>query len=491
MEETSFRKKIYTGTVWSLLDNCARQGITLLVFIILARLLEPKLFGLLAVSILVVQVFKNVAFDSIAIAIVRKEKPTDIDFTTGFWYCLGLSVPAFIILFILADYLENWISSPGLAKVIKATSFMILTSGLARMHEAMLTWQLNFKSLAIRSSISVIIGGIVGVFLAYKGYGIESLVSQQIVTSLTELLLLWIVTPWKPSLAFSKKSFYEITGYGRHVALTGITNFANQNSDLFFVTYYLGSLSAGFYSTGKRITNTLNFVISTALMRVSLPAFSRLQNKGSELKKTFLHSTALTAMVTAPLFVGLAALSTDITLLLLGEKWLGSAPIMQIVTIIGFLTSIGYYNQSIMLVKNKPQWQTRLTCLYAVTNILAFFIFTRFGLIYTALAFSLRALFLFPVSVWCAINLLKINWKTYLKGLLPALFSASAMLISILLVSQMLSQLPVILRLSILILIGIISYVIAIFFTMSIEYKAFVVDFLRKRGLSPSKLNSL
>src|SRR5690606_11915777 len=120
-----------------------------------------------------------------------------------------------------------------------------------------------------------------------------------------------------------------------------------------------------------------------------------------------LDTTTITAFITAPLFGGLRVLSKDITLFFLGEKWIASAPVMQIVTLTGFLFSIGYYNQSVMLVRNKPEWQTKLTILYAITNIIAFVLFARYGVVQTALAFALRALLLYPISVWCALTLIK------------------------------------------------------------------------------------
>ncbi len=476
MTQQNLKKELFSGTIWSIIDNAARQGITFIVFIALARLLQPEIFGLLSVSIIVVQIFRSVAFDSIATAIVRNSAASDKDYSTGFWMCFLASVPAFLILFFSAPFIEQILNIKGMAEVMRATSFIILTSGIARMHEAWLTFHLKFKSLAIRSSISVIFGGLVGIVMAMKGYGISSLIAQQIVTSLTELSLLWIVTPWRPKFVFSKSSFKEITSYSKHVALTGITNAANQNSDIFFVTYYLGSFSAGLYSTGKRITNTLNFVVSAALMRVSLPAFARLQNDDEQLRSAYLNSSAITAIFTAPIFIGLAVLSKDIILLTVGEKWMGSVVVMQVVTIIGFLTSIGYYNQSIMLVKNKPQWQTRLTLLYAVTNILSFYIFTRYGLLATALAFSLRALLLYPVSAWCAITLIGLNWKKYVADLAPSIISSFIMAAIIIGVQYLSQPLHIILRLSIAILTGAISYFIILYFLSPPHYKNFIVQ---------------
>lgn len=475
MTKSNLGKKILSGTIWSVADNFLRQGGTFIIFIVLARILDPEVFGLLTIALLIINLFKAIVFDSIATAIIRKANPSLADYNTGFWLCIGLSMPAFVILFFSTGAIELWLEMEGLEKTLKGIGFVILTSGLCRMHEVWLTHKLDFKSLAIRSNVSVILGGGIGVLLATQGYGIEALVAQHIVTSCCELILLWIITPWKPSLQVSKESAKEIYHYAKHVALTGVTNFANMNSDAFFVSYYLGSAATGIYYTGKRISVTLNAVLSSALSRVSLPAFSRLQDDDEGLRKAYLSSTALTAMVTAPIFVGLSILSEDITILLLGDKWLDSVPIMQILTVIGFLSSIGFYNQSIMLAKNKPQWQTRLTLLYAISNIAVFVIFTRYGLVYTALAYSGRALLLYPVSVWCATTLTNTSGLKYFKALLPSILSAALMALVLYGLLKIMVDIPTILRLLLLILVGAMVYIFFIYFLMPKTYKDFII----------------
>ncbi|WP_353138619.1 lipopolysaccharide biosynthesis protein [Pseudopedobacter sp.] len=464
-------KAFYKGTIWSILDNFIKQAFTFAIFIVLARLLAPEIIGLLTFAMLFVQVVRNVVFDSIATAIVRKSAPSDYDYNTGFVLCILVSIPAFLLLFFSSNLIEFLTKNDGLAAVIKATSFIILTSGLGRMHEAWLQHHMKFQSLAIRSSISTFLGGIIGIVLAYRGFGIYSLVAQQTSTALLELLLIWLVTPWKPKFKFRKKAFVEIRDYGRHVALTGLTNFANQNSDSFFITYYLGAAANGIYATGKRIINTLNTVISSSLLRVSLPAFAKIKNDNDKLKNTFLDTTTITAFITAPLFGGLSVLSKDITLFLLGEKWIASAPVMQIVTLTGFLFSIGYYNQSVMLVRNKPEWQTKLTILYAITNIIAFVLFARYGVVQTALAFALRALLLYPISVWCALTLIKCSWQSYIIRLLPSVFSTILMMACVYLIGEVISNWFILYKIIAQILAGIITYIFFVYLLIPKDLK--------------------
>lgn len=416
-----------SGAIWSLLANLFSQIITFVIFLILARLLSPDLYGVLSVAILVTLFFRTVFFDSIATSIVRKKEPSDEDYNASFLLCNLISVPGVIIVYALAGYFEGIMGVKGLADVVRGTCIIIVTSGLSRTHEAWLTHNLMFKALAIRSVISITLGGITGIYFAWKGMGVTALVLQQVVTNVTATIMLWITIPWKPSLQLSRKAIMESLSYSKHVALSGLTNFMNQNADVAFISYFLGSSASGIYFAGKRIVNTLNTVLSFALSRISLPAFSRLKDQLPEFRRRFLNAVFLTISATAPAFIGLSYLSHDITFLLLGSKWMDSVPVMQIVSFAGFITSIGYYNNSVMFARDRPDWQAKLTLLYAITNVAVFMIFVKYGVVAVALSYTLRTILLYPISVWCAIVLLDITWKEYMAQITKPIIGSFVM----------------------------------------------------------------
>lgn len=475
---------VVSGTIWSILDNATSQIITFVIFIILARFLNAEIYGVLAISVLVIQFFRNVIFDSISTSIVRKEKPTRVDYNTAFWSCVLFSLPAFLIVLAIAPLIQTIMGINDLAFVIRWTALTILLTGIARTFEIWLTHNLMFKQLAIRSIISIIVGGLIGIYLAYKGYGVISLMAQQVVTILVSLIVLVFTTPWKPGISVSRASFKEMFNYGKHVSLGGVTNFANQNSDIFFISYFLGATPAGLYSVGKKLVNTFTTVLSSAFMRVSLPAFARVKSDGDKLRNHYLNATYFTILLTAPVFFGLSAVSYDVTLLVFGEKWIDAAPIMSIVSFVGCLVSIGYYNHNIMFACDKPQWQSRLTLCYAITNIIFFIIFVRFGIIATAIAFTLRTVLMYPLSVWCAISLINVKWTTYIRSIMYPLISASIMLFCVLLFNKYFSHEPSWLMLIVKVVIGALIYCASILLFLPHSDKTRIADFyqfIRKR----------
>ncbi|TCL07348.1 lipopolysaccharide biosynthesis protein [Sodalis ligni] len=464
-------KVLLRSTAWALFDNMSSQILNFVIFAALARFVSPADIGLLTLSLLFVQLFRLTVYSSIATAIVRKAHPTEEDYNTAFIMCLILAAPAVIVLYLLAPFIEHYTRVVGVEKIVRYTALMLITNGLSCTHEAWLRHNLQFRSLAARSFISLVAGGVVGVGLAYNKFGVMSLVAQQLVTSVSALALLWRLTPWRPRLQFSRKSFLEIINYSKHVAATTITNFANQNSDSFFITYFLGASATGLYAAGKRICNTITMALTAAFSRAALPGFARASDELPQLRKLYVDSTALTILVLSPLFVGLAIYAQDTIALLLGKKWLEAAPVLACLALSGAITSLNSYNQSILLVKNRPHWQTRLAIISGITNLITFALFTRYGIFWTAVAFSVRAVLYAPLSTWCALTTLGLNWKVYLKACLPTIISSIIMAMVLLFIKTVYrSPIPLV-NILIGVIIGAPIYIIIAWVTIPSSYR--------------------
>jgi O-antigen/teichoic acid export membrane protein len=310
----------------------------------------------------------------------------------------------------------------------------------------------------MRSMLSISIGGVVGIILASLGYGVLALVAQLVTNSLISLITLWSLTPWRPGVRFGRKTVYELLSFSRYVSLTGITNFANANSDLIFVTWYTGAAGAGLYSLAKRLVNAVSTVIGTALNRVFFSTIAGLQHDREASTVTLINFVTYTSLLTAPIFAGIAALSQDLILVFFGAKWLDSAPLLSIMSVTGFLTTIGLYNHSVILAFGKPHWQTWLTFIYAVSNIAIFIVAAPFGLIAIAVGYVLRALMLYPLSAGASLRILSIPVKRYASALVPAIAGSAVMVAVVVGVSNALPASSPWPRLAALTAIGAIAY---------------------------------
>lgn len=466
-EISSKQRSIVSGVIWSTIDSAVGQALTLAIYVIMARLLSPQILGIVATGALALDFCRAVLIESIAVAVQARAEPKDEDYTASFWLIAGFSLLAAALLFVSSNAIERMSGLQDIALVLKGLCVVVAVQGLSRTHEAWLTRNQMFRSLAVRSMLSISVGGTIGIALASQGYGVLALVGQLVTTSLTSLVSLWTLTPWRPGFRFRLKTAGELISYGRYVALTGVTNFANANSDLIFVTWYTGAAGAGLYSLAKRLVNAVSTVIGSALNRVFFATIAGLQNDREAATVTLLDFVTYTSLLTAPIFAGIAALAPDLIVAFFGAKWLESAPLLSIMSVTGFLTTIGLYNHSVILAFGKPHWQTWLTFIYAVSNIAIFFIAAPFGLIAIAVGYVVRAVMLYPLSAGASLRLLSFSVRRYLAALVPALAGSAIMAAAI--VGAPLA-LPAMsspwLRLAVLILLGAVVY-LAVVVTMA------------------------
>ncbi|MDE5446975.1 oligosaccharide flippase family protein [Bradyrhizobium sp. CSA207] len=457
--ETSFKQRsIVSGVIWSTIDAAVGQGLTLAIYVIMARLLSPQILGIVATGALALDFCRAVLIESIAIAVQARAQPKDEDYNASFWLIAGFSLLAALLLFVSSNTIERFSGLEDLSVVLKGFCIVVAVQGLSRTHEAWLTRNQLFRSLAVRSLLSISIGGMVGIALASQGYGVLALVGQLVTTSLISLVSLWTLTPWRPGLRFSRQTVMELISYGRYVALTGVTNFANANSDLIFVTWYTGAAGAGFYSLAKRLVNAVSTVIGNALNRVFFATIAGLQDDREASRTTLLDFVMYTSLLTAPIFAGLAALAPDVMEAFFGTKWLNSAHLLSIMSVTGFLTTIGLYNHSVILAFGKPHWQTWLTLIYALSNIAIFIVAAPFGLIAIAVGYVVRALMLYPLSAGASLRILSLGVGRYAQALVPAFTGSAIMAAAVVGTSFALPAMSPWLRLGLLVLLGAVVY---------------------------------
>lgn len=415
------------GAIWSFLDLTMRQVLALLVFLVTARFVAPEAFGILAVSLLVVEGFRQITIESVGVAITSSNDPKDEDYNASFMIIAVISFISAALVYIFADFFGQLLDNPEIADTLRMVCILLATIGLSRTHEAWLARNFHFKALAIRSIGSIILGGTVGIIMAVQGFGLMALVTQQLVTAISAAILLWAYTDWKPRFKTKRENVVRLLHYSKHVAMTGVTNFTHGQSDIFFSSLYLGEAATGIYNAAKRVALAMNIIMSSSLNRIALPAFANIQSDNDKISAAFLQAVRLTSLCTAPVYAGIAIVAPEIVHILLGDKWAAAAPILAILMVNGYLTTIGQYNHAIMLTRNKPHWQTVLTTIYAIVNVVLFVVFGKYGLIALALAFVGRALFLYPLSAGAALKLLSISPLKYIQQIIPSIMAALIM----------------------------------------------------------------
>ncbi|MUG93846.1 MOP flippase family protein [Scytonema sp. UIC 10036] len=428
----SIKQRAVKGILWSAIQNWGSQAASLIVFFILARLLDPEAFGLVALAnifLAFMQVFLDQGFAQVLIQ--RQElEPEHLD--TAFWTNLAIGVLLTVTGFTTADLFANFFQKPQLASILQGFSLLFLITSFGNVQQALLEKKFAFKAIAIRWLVGTFIGGCVGVIMALCGFGVWSLVSQQLVLEFVGTFILWKSSDWRPGIKFSFKHFQQLFSFGINILGFNLLSFFNTRADDFLIGYFLGSVALGYYTIAYRVLGVMTQLLVNTGKQVALPAFSLLQKEPELFRKAFYTATQLTALVAFPTFLGMAALAPELVLLLFGKQWIPSIPVMQVLAFAGIFKAVTFFKGSVFIAMGKPSLTFWFGLLNAVLNVIGFVLAVRWGIIAVATAYVIRGYLVFPISQWVVSRLIQTPLLAYLRQFIVPLMSSLIMVIAIL-----------------------------------------------------------
>lgn len=401
---------------WSGIEQWGGQVFSLAFYVLLARLLGPNDFGIVAMAgvyVAFVQLFVN---QGLAMALVQRNDLQSNHLNSAFWTSVILGVALAIASCYFSDEVAMIYKQPELGNVIQALSITLIFTSLSGVHTALLKRRLQFKPLAIRTLVATLLGGFVGVAMAFSGYGIWSLVGQQLVSSCVRMLLLWIQSDWRPSFQFSFSALREIMPFSLNILGANLVEFGNRYSDKFIIGLYLGPAALGLYVVAYKLYRTLTILLAGFIGQVAVSSFSAMQNEPEKLRKAFYRVTRLASFVSFPVFAMTAAIAMIAFPLLLGDDWEQSAPVFMVLAIAGALECVFLFNANLMIALGKPHWRFRMGTLNAVLNIAGFYFAVNYGIFYVALAYVLRTILVSPLPIYLVKLLIDIKPSEYIKG---------------------------------------------------------------------------
>lgn len=426
----SIGKKAAKGIFWSVIEGWGSQAISLVIFFLLARLLSPEAFGLLAMAN-VFWAFMTVFLDQgFAQALIqcRKLEPEHLD--TAFWTNLVIGIVLAGVSIVSAGFVADGFGQPQLAPILQCFSTLFVITALSNVQKALLEREFAFKAIAMRGLLGLLSGGIVGITMALSGYGVWSLVGQRLTQEVVGSLVLWWASHWRPRFKFSKPHFNQLFSFGISLLALNFIGFFNKRGNDLLIGYYLGPVPLGYYAIAHRVLETLMQLLVKTTSQVALPTFSRLQEDLPQFRKVFYTATQLTSLVAFPVFLGLAVLAPEVIALLFGDKWQASVPIIQILTLAGIVQSVSFFKGHILMAMGKPSWRLWQSLLSVTLNIIGFIVAFKWGLAAVAIAYVIRRYMVFPIGQWAIHLLIHFSWVTYLKQFITPVVGALIMAIT-------------------------------------------------------------
>ena len=472
----SLRQKAVKGVFWSAIQKWGSQLISTGVFLLLARLLGAEAFGLVALASVYISFMSLFIDQGFSQAIVQRKDLTKEHLDTAFWTSLIISFFLTVCSIGLSGFIASFFDEPQLSKILSFLSVNFLISGLRSVQSALITRNLQFRILAFRSLLATAVSGTLGVALAFLGYGVWSLVWKEIVFNIVGLFLLWFASDWRPSFKLSVKHFKELFLFGINIAGFNLLTFLNRRSDNLLIGFYLGSTVLGYYTVAYRLFEIVNQVITNTMGQIALPIFSRMQEDRNKLRRAFYTGTQFSSILAVPSFIGITIFSPEIVNLSLGADWQASIPVIRILTFIGIIQAIYYFNGTVLVSMGKPNWRLLIYLVNTAVNLISFLIVVRWGIVAVASAFVLRSYILSPIPLLALKKLISIDIRIYINKITPSLVATGLMALILIPLKVFMADSEPSIILATGIPLGILSYVTTIYvFYREIADKIFLI----------------
>ena len=419
------------GMVWTSVERWGQQALGLVVFTLLARLLDKEAFGLVALAGVYVAFVQMFATQGLGAAIVqRKElKPSHLD--AAFWVSVvtALVLAALTVMFRgpLAVILESERIGPVLAWLAIDVPLMALSI----VPGALLTREMKFKALARRTLVGTIVGGAVGVASAFLGFGVWSLVAQQLVGAAVSVVCLWFSVGWRPGVRADRRAFADLSAFSVGMLVNNVLWFISQRVDQAVIGTGLGVAALGAYSIAQKVVSMgLDALISPA-QRVAMPAFSRMQADVSLLGRTFVRSTCLVCALALPAFLGTLLIGPRLIPAVFGTKWDAAVIPMQILCVAGIFRAVQTFVDPTFLALGRVRLYTWLFALYASLSGVGCWLAATHGMAAVAWAMVVAAGGTGVANFFVVSRLVRIPFGGLYAGMWPILVACGIMGLSV------------------------------------------------------------
>ncbi len=420
----SLRKQATSGMVWTFAQQFGNQLIGFVVSLILARLLLPEEFGLIGMIAIFIAIGNSLLNSGLTQSLIRGEDLDQEDFSTVFYFNVAASILLYVLLYFLAPIIADFYDRPILINIVRVYCLTFITSAFSAVQMARLTKSMDFKTLAIIGIPSNILGGIVGVTMAYMGYGVWSLVWSYMCTTLGRTIQLWIYSKWSPSFMFSKAKFKDHFNFGYKLTLSGLLNTIYDNIYIIVIGRFFSASQVGLYTRAQTMKQLPVTNLSNALNKVTYPLFSKIQNDDVRLKRVYKQLMQMVVFVITPVLVFMAVLAEPLFRFLFTEKWVPAVPYFQILCATGILYPIHMYNLNVLKVKGRSDLFLKLEVIKKIVITITVIIALQFGIFALLYGQVLTSIIAFIINTHYTGKFINYNTIEQSKDISPVLFYA-------------------------------------------------------------------
>lgn len=420
MLQESLKNKTIKGVGWSAADAFLGQGVTFIVGLVLARLLSPDEYGLIGICLIFTTVLNGIVDSGFSNALIRKKDVTDEDYNTMFMTNMAISIVLYILLFVSAPFVSDFFHRVELTALVRATGLILFFNALSITQVTILTKKIDFKTKTKASLVSAIISGVIGIALAFMGYGVWSLVAQQLSKQLLYTLCLWILNKWWPKFTFYKDSFKYMWGFGWKLLASGILNNVwNQLYQVVIGRYYTPS-TLGHYTRANECASIFSSNLTTIIQRVTFPVLSELQDDKKKLLVSYRKLIKVSMFVTVISMFALGAMAEPMIYSLIGPQWHQAATFLPFICITMSLYPLHAINLNMLQVQGRSDLFLYLEIVKKIITLIPMFIGAFVGVYWMLCASIFTGFIAFLLNSWFTGKFLNYSSWQQLKDVLPS-----------------------------------------------------------------------
>lgn len=393
---SSLKKSALSGMFWTFIQQFSTQGITFVVSVILARILLPEEFGLIALLTVFIGVGNVLVNGGLSQSLIRSIEVDDDDYSTVFFFNIIISILVYFIIFFSAPYIAEFYNQPQLKEIARVYTLTFVISSLSVVQFTRLNRDMDFKKQTIITIPSLVISGTLGITLALNNFGVWSLVWSAIAKETAHTIQLWWWSPWLPKLHFKKEKIKQHFGFGYKLTIAGVVDTLFKDIYTIVIGKFFDPIQVGFYNRAStlRMLPVKNF--GAVLNKVTFPLFSKIQDDDERLKNAYKKIMQMSVFLVAPTLLFMAVLAEPLFRFLITEKWLPAVPYFQILCVAGISYPLNAYNLNVLAVKGRSDLFLKLSIIKKILILVVVtiaFNWGIYGLLFGQLFLSIIGLF--------------------------------------------------------------------------------------------------
>lgn len=423
----SLKRKTVKGVVWSAVERFSVQGVQFLVTLVIARILDPKDFGLVGMLTIFLAVAQSLIDSGFSQALIRKQDRSEEDNCTVFYFNIVVSALLYLLLYALAPFVAKFYNEPQLTDLMRVICIIIIINSFAVVQRALYTATINFKTQAKATFTSALVSGIIGIGLAMKGFGVWTLAWQQIIRAALNTILLWWYSSWRPRLIYSWLSFRDLFKFGSNLLLSGLLDTIYSNIYQITIGKIFSATSLGYFTQAKQIAALPSSNIQGIIGSVTYPVLSSLQNEDERLAINYRKLLRVSAFIVFPLMCGLAAVSYPLINILLGEKWNFTATLLIPISFAMMWYPIHAINLNLLKVKGRSDLFLRLEIIKKILGVSMLAATFSFGLIVMCCGIVVNSFIALFINTYYTGKLINVGFVKQMKDLSGVLLLSLSM----------------------------------------------------------------